>query len=95
MSLLFITCHVAIIHHPALNPIEVRYSVLSQFSAVTPSSLFCGVQLGAFVMFMMDGEADELSILKVKVEFAVISKTQFEKVVENVFPLKKFGASIS
>ena len=46
-------------------------------------------------MFMMDGEADEPVMLNVNVEFAVISKTQFEKVVENVFPLKKFGASIS
>jgi hypothetical protein len=43
------------------------------------------VQLGAFVVFMMDGEADESLMLNVNVEFAVISKTQFEKVVENVF----------
>ena len=33
-------------------------------------------------MFMMDGEADESLMLKVKVLFVVTSKTQFEKMNE-------------
>ncbi len=44
-------------------------------------------------MFMMDGEADELSILKVKVEFVVISKTQFEKMNEEDIPKAAWSIS--
>jgi hypothetical protein len=93
VSLLFITYHVAIAYHPALKPIEARYAVSSQCSSLTPSSLFCGVQLGAFVVFMMDGEADELLMLNVNVEFVVISKTQFEKMNEEDIPKAAWSIS--
>jgi hypothetical protein len=67
--------------------------VLSQFSSLTPSSLFCGVQLGAFVVFMMDGEADELLMLNVNVELVLISKTQFEKMNEEDIPKAAWSIS--